>query len=138
MVDGLTKRIQLEAMLTLLGGAITAAHRLNKDVAEYVRQRDGVAEIRTEDRAVGRRFYISHGRVRVRRGTHPGPDYAMVYKDIPAALTTMAQGTEEATMQAISEGELRFEGDLAFGMWFLELLKMVGRLIKDPRQIVSL
>jgi len=137
MFDNLAKRIQLEAMLGVLGGAMTIAHRLNREITEYVSQRDGVAEIRTEDRCVGRRFYISHGKIRVLRGTHPAPDYAMVYKDIPTALRIMMQGTEEAAMKALSEGELRFDGDFTFGMWFMELLQKIGKLIKNPREFIS-
>jgi hypothetical protein len=50
----------------------------------------------------------------------------------------MTQGTEEASLQAISEGVLRFEGDFTFGMWFNELLQKIGALIKNPRKIISL
>ena len=138
MIENLTKRVQLEAILSVLGGALAIAHRFNREIADYVRQRDGVAEIRTEDRCVGRRFYISHGSIRTLRGTHPAPDYALVYKDIPIALETMMKGTEEASLKAISEGVLRFEGDFTFGMWFNELLQKLGALMKDPRKIISL
>ncbi len=137
-LDDLVKRVQLEIMLTVLGGATALASRTNREIAEYVKQKDGIAEIRTEDRGVGLRFYLSHGKVRIARGTHPAPDYAIVYKDVATAVQVLAQGTQEASMKALSEGTLRFEGDLTFGMWFNDLLQKIGKLIKEPRKIISL
>lgn len=138
MLEDLKERIQLEAILAVLGGAVAIASRTNREIADYVKQKDGIAEIRTEDRRTGMRFYISNGKVRVGRGTHPSPDYAMVYKDIPTAVAVLKQGTQEASMKAISQGELRFEGDFTFGMWFNDLLQNVGKLIRNPRRMISL
>ena len=138
MLQSLKERAMLEGILSVLGGALVLASRLNRDFQEDLRQRDGIAEIRTEDRSVARRYYISHGRIRIARGPHPSPDFAMLYKDVPTALEILKQGTEDASMKAIAEGKMLFDGDMAFGMWFMELLKKVGGLMKEPKKIVSL
>lgn len=137
MAEKLGERIQLKAILAILGGATVLAQRLNRHVAEHIRQQDGVAEIRTEDGRVGRHFRISRGKISSRRGTHASPNYALVYKDVPTALRIMKQGSEEASMMAMANGELRFDGDFTFGMWFNELLQKVGALMKNPRNFIT-
>ena len=133
----LGERMQLGAILGVLGAAAALAQRLNREVAEHIRQHDGVAEIRTEDGSVARHFRIRQGKIRSRRGTHPSPTYAMIYKDVPTALRIMKTGNEEASMTAMAQGELRFDGDLTFGMWFNELLQKTGALMKNPRGFVA-
>ena len=112
--------------------------RLNRDFRETLKERNGIAEIRTSDWKVAWHFYISHGTLRIARGSHPNPDYAMVYKDIPVALDVMTKGTEEAFMQAMMDGTLVFEGDLAFGMWFNDLMQKLGNLIKEKMEALPL
>lgn len=128
----------LEALLSVLGAVLLLASRLNREFREELGARNGVAEIRTQARSVARRFYVFNGKVQVARGCHPSPDFAMVYRDASAALSILREGTEEAAMKAISEGSLRFEGDMAFGMWFMELLKRAGAFLKKPTNLISL
>lgn len=128
----------LEALLSVLGAVLLLASRLNREFREELGARNGVAEIRTRARSVARRFYVFNGKVQVARGCHPSPDFAMVYRDTSAALSILREGTEEAAMKAISDGSLRFEGDMAFGMWFMELLKRAGAFLKRPRNLISL
>lgn len=137
MVETLGERIQLEAILGVLGAAAVVTRRLNRGVAGHLRERDGVAEIRTEDGRVARHFRIAQGTIRSSRGPHPSPDYAMIYKDIPTALKVLKQGTEEASMKAMADGDVRFDGDLTFGMWFNELLQKVGALATNPRRLLK-
>ncbi len=129
-------RIRFDLMLTLLGGGLWLLSRLNREFQEELKDRSGVAEIRTEDRSVARRFYISNGRLRTARGSHPSPDYAMVYSNATEAVEALSKGSQEAVMQAISDGKLRFEGDMAFGMWFNELLQKGGEMLKQPTKII--
>ena len=138
MIDLLKDRVQLEGMLTALAGAMLLAGRTNREFKEALQGRFGIAEIRTQDRCVARRFYISHGGLRVARGTHPSPDYAIVYKDASAALDILKKGSQEAVMQGITEGNMQFEGDMVFGMWFNELLQKIGALLKNPRELLPL
>jgi len=131
MFDAWKDKAKLEGILMGLAGSMYLVSRLNRDFREDLKERNGIAEIRTADWAVAWRFSVTHGRLRVARGSHPNPDYAMVYRDIPSAVAIMTKGTEEAFMQAIADGTLRFEGDLAFGMWFNELMQKLGALVKE-------
>ena len=138
MMDHWKERFQLEGILSILAGGMTLASRVNRGFREDVSQHNGVAEIRTEDRSVARRFYISNGTLRAARGPHPSPDYAIVYQDVPVALRILKKGSQEAAFQAISEGKMKFEGDMAFGMWFNELLQKLGVLLKEPGKLLGL
>jgi len=113
------------------------ASRLDNDFKEHLKQQNGIAEIRTEDRSVAWRFSISQGKLHAARGCHPIPDYELVYKDVPTAVKVMSEGSEEASMQAIVDGNMRFDGDLTFGMWFNELLQKLGALIKEKAPFLS-
>ncbi len=131
-------RARLEGILMGLSATMYLVSRLSRDFRENLRERSGIAEIRTADYAVAWRFHIARGRLRIVRGPHPNPDYAMVYKDVAGAVEVMTKGTEEAFMQAVMDGTLVFEGDLAFGMWFNELLQKLGSLVKEKMEILPL
>jgi len=131
-------RGRLEAILAALAAGLRLANRRNREVRDKLAERDGIAEIRTADRSVARRFLISRGTVSSRSGSHPDPDYAIVYRDASVAVKVLLKGSQAAAMQAISEGKMSVEGDLVFGMWFNDLLQMTGGLFKDPRKLVGL
>lgn len=134
MLDEWKDKAKLEGILATLAGSMFLVSRLNGDFKESLLERNGIGEIRTQDRSVAWRFSISQGRLMVARGPHPNPDFAMVYTDAPTAVEIMMKGTEEASMQAISEGKLAFDGDLEFGMWFMELLQKLGAMMKQRRE----
>ncbi len=138
MLSGLKERLRLEAMLMSLAVSMRLVRALNRDFREDLGERNGIAEIRTSDYAVAWRFHIAHGTLRIARGAHPNPDYAMVYSDIPIAIDVMTKGTDEAFMEAMMNGTVVFEGDLAFGMWFNDLLKKLGNVIQEKMEALPL
>jgi len=138
MLSAWIERARLEAILMSLAVSMYLVSRLNRNFREDLKERNGIAEIRTSDWGVAWCFYVSHGTLRIARGSNPNPDYAMVYKDIPIALEVMTKGTEEAFMKAMMDGTLVFEGDLAFGMWFNELLQKLGKLVKEKMEALPL
>lgn len=138
MWNAIKEKARLEGMLMSLGVSMCLASRLNPDFRKNLQERDGIAEIRTADHRVAWCYHMAHGKVRFRRGSHPIPDYAMVYKDVPTALGIMTQGTDEAFLQAMMDGTIVFEGDLDFGMWFNELLKRLGNLVQEKLHFLSL
>ena len=138
MLSALKQKARLEGILMCLAVSMYLVSRLNRDFRETLKERNGIAEIRTSDWAVAWHFFVSHGTLRIARGSHPSPDYAMVYKDIPIALEVMTNGTEEAFMKAMMDGTLVFEGDLEFGMWFNALMQKLGSLIKEKMEALPL
>jgi hypothetical protein len=137
MFDGLQAKVRLEGILMGLAGSMLLVSRFNKEFKELLQQRDGISEIRTRDYEVAWCFTASRGRLRVSRGPHPNPDYEMVYQDTPTALAIFLDGSEEATMKAMMDGTLTFQGDLEFGMWFIELLKSLSALMKKNMEKFS-
>jgi len=137
MMDQVKNRLQMEGILTVLSAGMLAANLANRDFHETLARKQGVAEIRTADRSVARRFYISHGALRVARGPHPSPDYAIVYQDAGNAVAVMSKGSQEAALQALTEGKMSIEGDFEFGMWFNELLQKTGELLKAPGKLLK-
>ncbi len=137
MFEDLMDKVKLEGTLMGLAGSLLLVSRLNKGFKDRLPERNGIAEIRTEDHAVAWDFTISRGRLTAARGPHPNPDFEMVYKDIPTAVAIFADGSEEATMKAMMDGDLSFKGDMEFGMWFTELLQMLGALIKEKKESLS-
>ncbi len=131
-------RVRLEGVLAGLAVSMSLAGRLHPEFREDLKERNGIAEIRTSDWGVAWNFRMAHGTLRGRRGGHPNPDYAMVYRDAAAAVHLLTEGTDEAFMQGMADGAVRFEGDLAFGMWFNDLLKKVGKIVKARMETLSL
>ena len=138
MMEEMKERLTMEGLLAVLGGGMYLANLGNREFRDFLAQRQGVAEIRTLDRNVARRFLISHGSLRVARGSHPCPDYAIVYKDAAEAVAVMSKGSQEAALQSITEGKMWIEGDLEFGMWFNDLLQKTGELLKQPKNLIKL
>ena len=138
MLEELKQKVRLEGILMSLAVTMYLVSRFNREFREDLKERNGIAEIRTADRGVAWCFYVSQGNLRIARGSNPIPDYAMVYKDMPTALEVMTQGTEEAFMKAMMDGTLVFEGDLAFGMWFNELMQKLGNLVKEKMEALPL
>ncbi len=134
MFDELKAKATLEGIFMGLAGSLLLVSRLNEDFKKRLMQRNGIAEIRTRDYAVAWRFTVSRGRLRAARGPHPNPEFEMVYQDTPTAVAILSKGTEEATMQAMSEGKLTFQGDMEFGMWFIELLQTLSALINEQKK----
>jgi hypothetical protein len=130
-------RVRLEGILAVLAGGMQVANLRNPGFREKVAERHGIAEIRTEDGSVARRFFLSHGVLQSRRGTHPAPDYAMVYRDASCAVRVLLKGSQAAAMQAITDGKMKLEGDMVFGMWFNDLLQQTGALLKNPRELLG-
>jgi hypothetical protein len=125
------ERARLEGILMSLAVTMVLVSRLSRNFREDLKERNGIAEIRTADWAVAWRFHIAHGTLRVARGGHPNPDYAMVYRDIPSAVRLITEGTDDAFMQGIADGAVRLDGDMAFGMWFNDLLKKLGTVVRQ-------
>ncbi len=134
MLSAIKQKARLEGTLLSLGVSMYLASQFSRDFRDNFKERDGIAEIRTSDYRVAWCYHIANGKVRFTRGSHPIPDYAMVYKDVPTALAIMAKGTDEAFLQAMMDGTIVFEGDLEFGMWFNELLKKLGNTIKNKME----
>jgi|GEM_PF-1302680 hypothetical protein len=138
MLSATKNKVKLEAMLMSLGASLYLVSRLHGDFKKDLKERNGIAEIRTSDYKVAWCYHIDHGNVRFTRGSRPNPDYAMVYKDVPSAVEVMTKGTDEAFMQAMMDGTIAFEGDLDFGMWFNDLLKKLGNIVKEKMESLPL
>ena len=138
MFEAWKERARLEGILMSLAVTMYLVSRFNREFREDLRERNGIAEIRTADWAVAWHFFVSRGTLRIARGSHPNPDYAMIYKDVPSAVEILSKGSEEAFMQAIGDGTLKFDGDLAFGMWFNELMQKLGNLVKEKMESLPL
>jgi hypothetical protein len=137
MIQDWKDRVRLEGILAALAGGMQAANLRNPGFHQKVSERHGIAEIRTEDGSVARRFFLSHGLLRSRRGIHPAPDYTMIYRDASCAVRVLLKGSQAAAMQAISDGKMKLEGDMVFGMWFNDLLQHAGDLMKNPRELLG-
>ncbi len=138
MLSAWKERARLEGILMSLAVSMYLVSRLHRDFREDLGERNGIAEIRTSDYGVAWHFHIAHGTVRTARGSHPNPDYAMVYKDNSIAVDVMTKGTDEAFMEAMMDGTVVFEGDLAFGMWFNDLLKKLGNVVQEKMEALPL
>lgn len=138
MISAIKQQARLEGMLLSLGVSMYLANHLSREFRDNFKERDGLAEIRTSDYKVAWCYHIANGKLRFTRGSHPIPDYAMVYKDVPTALEIMSKGTDEVFLQAMMDGAIVFEGDLEFGMWFNDLLKKLGNTIKNKMESLPL
>jgi hypothetical protein len=138
MFEEWKQRARLEGILMSLAITMYLVSRFNRQFREDLKARNGIAEIRTADWGVAWCFYVSDGNLRIARGSNPIPDYAMVYKDVATAVDVMTAGTEEAFMKAMMDGTLVFEGDLAFGMWFNELMQKLGNMVKEKMEALPL
>ena len=88
-----------------------------------IRDKDFTMAIKTRDGKRGRTFTFKNGSVVSNQISMDQADAAMVWADASIAFNTMKQGSDEATMTAMGEGNLVFEGDVNLAMEFGNILK---------------
>jgi len=90
---------------------------------ELIKDKDFTMAIKTKNGKRGRTFTFKDGQVVSNLKSLDLADAAMVWADASIAFNTMKQGSDEATMKAVSEGNLVFEGDVNLAMEFGNILK---------------
>ena len=86
--------------------------------------------ITTKDRTVSRYFSFENGKFRSKGKLHGNPSFSMIFCDAEYAFRVLSSGSKLRFMKAIGNGSLKFEGDPAIAIFFLETLETMGNLYR--------
>ncbi|MBI4206156.1 MAG: molybdopterin-dependent oxidoreductase [Betaproteobacteria bacterium] len=87
---------------------------------------NGVIQIKLKDNSQGRILEFTSGRITARRGIHPAPDAAMIFKDAATAVRFLRLPVNHAErIHAAKNFRVAVEGPDELIAWFLQLLNMI-------------
>ena len=114
---------KLYALLVITQLLLTRAARTSRRVAELMRADRFVLQICTAD-GRGGYYVLENGRISLRFGTHPTPDFAQIWTDGAVAFSTLTSSDESDIMRAFEAGLLRMSGHFRVALWFNECMKI--------------
>ena len=127
--------IKFLLILRGLAMALRWGRRLSAEIREMAKENDLIVQIKAEAEDVGRYFILKGGSFQTKRGIHPNPEFSWVFTDSKTAFEILKSGKEDVMGNAIQEGTIKFEGDFNRGVWFNNLLKASGDLLRQPQNI---
>lgn len=122
-------------MLRGLATAIRWGRRLSAQVRNMAKENDLIVQIKAEKENIGRYYILKGGNFKSKRGIHPNPEFSWVFSDAKSGFYILSSGKEEVMAAAMAEGKIRFDGDFNRGVWFNNLLKESGDLLRKPQNI---
>ena len=122
----ITKKLQFDAILTALALGFKSLPRVKPQFKKRLAEKNGTVQIKLKDDSAGRFFVFKDGSVKSRKGIHPSPDVAVVFKDAPTALSLMSLKKDRLhQLNAMKTFKMAMEGNDALGVWFVQTLNML-------------
>jgi molybdopterin guanine dinucleotide-containing S/N-oxide reductase-like protein len=123
------QKLKFEVILFGLVQTLRVAARTSARFHAEVAKKNCTVQIRLKDKSQGRYLVFRDGRVRSRRGIHPTPDAALVFKDLDIALTLLTQPENNAeSVHAAKNFLVHVEGDDECASWFMQTVNAMGSL----------
>jgi trimethylamine-N-oxide reductase (cytochrome c) len=120
------KTLTLRTILYSLTHVLKLTASRHPDMAEFMRRRNCVAQIRLRDGSVGRHYHFRGGRVSSRAGLHPDPDVTMTFRDLETALKFLVPPVRQAdVVHAAKTFKVTVGGRDELVVWFMRLLNMI-------------
>ncbi|OGA49749.1 MAG: pyrogallol hydroxytransferase large subunit [Betaproteobacteria bacterium RIFCSPLOWO2_12_FULL_62_58] len=122
----MVNELKLSVLLFGVAQAIRFVAWKHASFREHLKKRNGIVQIKTKDNSLGRIFQFTDGRVSSRRGIHPGPDAAVIFKDAATAVSFMSLPVNHAArIHAAKNFLVAVEGPDELVSWFMQLLNMI-------------
>lgn len=133
------KRLAFKTILFSLTQVLRRSAASHPRMAEFMRRRNCVAQIRLRDGSIGRHYILRDGRVRSHPGLHPKPDVTISFRDLATALSFMVPPVNQAAVvHAAKTFRVTVDGPDALVVWFMQLLNLTqtaglkaGRRMRD-------
>ena len=91
-----------------------------------LKEKNLTAQIKIKDNSQGRFFTFKDGRVTSKRGIHPSPDIAIIYKNAPLAARLMRPNRDQLEqINAMKTFQIGMEGPEELTSWFMETLSLM-------------
>ena len=103
------------------------------DFRKKLQEMDMVLQIRTVSGSTARYYVFSGGEVFSKKGIHPRPGVALIWKDEAVGFKTMTNKDPKALFTAIQQGNLKIEGKAEQAMWFAAVVMMMVKGGKAPK-----
>jgi len=117
--------MRLSLLLFFLKRKIQKAIKTSSSFKDYLKQKNFTLVIKTEDGKISRYFTFEDGEVVSKRGDNKGAEVSLIWCDSKIAFKILSSGDEEASMNALSEGKLKIDGNAELALWFTEALKQM-------------
>jgi len=105
--------------LLLIHRAAARSSRMRELIASH----QYVLQIQTEA-GVGGHFVVADGRIALRTGLHPNPDFTQIWVEGNTAVKSMTSRDETELLRAFEDGLCRMRGRFIVALWFNEMMKL--------------
>src|SRR6266508_2723975 len=121
--------IKLSVLLSGIAPVLKVLARRDAAFKAHLDKQSCVVQIQLKDNSQGRIFEFVKGRIRARRGIHPAPDVAMIFKDAATAVAFMRIPADHAErIHAAKNFRVEVEGPDELVAWFMQLLNMILKI----------
>lgn len=122
----MNKKLQFDAIMTVLGLGFRSLSRFKPKFKARLAEKNGTVQIKLKDNSTGRYFIFKDGKVSTKKGIHPSPDVAVIFKDAATALSLMSLKKDRLhQLNAMKTFKMAMEGNDALGVWFVQTLNML-------------
>lgn len=131
------QKLKLLMRITLV--LIRRAEARSSRVRELIASEQHVLQIQTAD-GVGGHFVVADGRLSLRMGLHPKPDFTQIWCDGNTAVKAMTNADKTDLLRAFEDGKCEMRGRFIVALWFNEVMKLArpGRSNREePRPAQS-
>ncbi len=111
---------------------LRSGRRRSERLKRLMQSDDFVFQIQTE-RGAGGHFTLRNGKLTLRFGHHPQPDFSQRWKSGADAFRVMTSSDESQVLRALEAGDCHMQGNFLVAMWFSEAAKLSRLREPSPR-----
>lgn len=115
--------MKFQILLFFLGRMIKSKAKSDPEYKKKLAEKNCTVQIKTADNKRGRYYTFTNGEMTTAKGVAAKSDVAIVWQDAKIAFETLKAGSQQQTMQALQNGQLKLEGDGGVALWFMDKAK---------------
>jgi len=114
-------------LLFILSKKLKSAAKKKIAFQEKIKEHNASILIKTADNKRGRLFTFKDGTVTSTKGVAETFDLALIWSDADTGFKVMLNGSNRATMDALTNGKLKLEGKAELALWFTTVIKEMDK-----------
>ena len=115
--------MKFQILLFILGRKLKGKVKNDPDFKKKAAEKNCTVQIKSADNKKGRYYTFKDGEVASKKGIAADPTVALVWKDAATGFAVLSSGDAAKNMEAIQNGNLKFEGDGGTALWFAGIAK---------------
>ena len=119
--------MKFSLLLYILGRKLKSGSKKAGVLQDKIKEKNFSIQIRTADNKKARYFIFKDGNVTSKGGLYSAPTVSLIWSEPSIGFKVMASGSSKKSMEALSNGNLKLEGDVQFALQFTAITKEIAR-----------